>query len=194
MGPKEHLFAIICCFAENRLKGKSHKVGKCVLSSQTVSCCVFRAGSHPGAVSSQARPSPSRTHMVSEQCPQLHFRTGFLQQLGVKSTSMSNFGSSVAEVSVHKQQKCRDLIFYLEVEAFPQGNLSSGTNSHWKCLLRPSISCCLYQAMACGSNAQDLMLSIPAGLGLYDPASQMAPHGHTNSIKGSWCICIEITK
>lgn len=51
--------------------------------------------------------------------------------------------------------------FYLKVAEFPPGKLSSGTNSHWKCLLRPSILCCLYQAMACGSNAQDFMF-IPA--------------------------------
>lgn len=43
---------------------------------------------------------------------------------------MSNFGNPVAEVLGHEQQKCRDLVFYLKVEALPPGNLSSGTNSH----------------------------------------------------------------
>lgn len=76
---------------------------------------------------------------------------------------MFNFGSPVAGDPAHEQQKCRDLILLFKSWGIStRESHNSGTNSQWKCLLRPSILCCLYQAMACGINAQDFM-SIPAG-------------------------------
>lgn len=77
--------------------------------------------------------------------------------------SFSDCGGPIAWYPVHEQQKCRDLIFHLNGDVFPSGNVSSGTNSHWKCLLRPSGLCYIYQEMTYGSNAWDLCCPFKLG-------------------------------